>query len=189
MGFRLTPVATIFETLLPLNVRGADAVTNVRVGSDVRVTQHPIEIGSDVSDHAQVEGTRVSFDFHRSKTPYVIPASPLIVDTTIRFFEGIRGKLCTVVLPGAGTFLNMVLEHFDYPIDNYERIVISCVFRQINIADAISVPIPARLPAADLQVDIPTPIGAGAQATSTAATADVSLAATGLDALRGLAGS
>lgn len=166
----------IFQTLLPLKFFAADATISGNFDDTATVTEHPVEFGVDVADHSQRQPLRFTLRLMKTRTPVLIPASPVVVETSIRFFEDAFGKLLTVVVPRAGTFTNCLLERMNHTVDtNNGGIVFDLAFKQVRLASPISILIPPRLPAAPSAVGIADAADAGTQPPIVIPPPDVSL--------------
>lgn len=134
----------------------------------VRYTEHPIEDGGVVVDHA----TRLPDRFRLEG--YVQPEDgetvPQTTDRALRFFEGSVGELHTLVLTNVGTVSQIGLEGWQ-PVNTPAggvRYVLEC--RQLVFATSQSVEIPPRVAGTD---------GLSSAAYSGAVTTTGSLAAPG----------
>jgi hypothetical protein len=166
----------IFESLLPLKLFKADATILANFDDTAVVTEHPIELGLDIADHSQRNPLRFTLRVMKTTTPILIPASPLVVEQSIRFFENAFGKLLTVVVPRSGTYTNCLLERSNYTIDeNNGRILFDLAFKQVRLATAISILIAPRLPAPPISAGVATAADAGTQPTAPVPTPDVSV--------------
>ena len=176
---------TIFETLLPFKRFDADATILANFDDTANVTEHPVEVGVDIADHSQRNPLRFTLRLMKTTTPILFPTSPLVVEQSIRFFEGAFGKLLTVQVPRAGVFTNCLLERMNYTIDtNAGKIVFDLGIKQVRLASAVSILIPPRLPAAPSAVGIADAADAGVQPTVVIPPPDVSF----LESLARLAG-
>ena len=154
----------IFESLLPAKFYRADALLAANFDDTAVVTEHPIEIGLDISEHSQRNPLRFTLTVMKTTTPILIPASPLVVEQSIRFFENAFGKLLTVAVPRSGTYTNCLIERAAYTIDNVNgRIVHDLAIKQVRLATAVSILIAPRLPAPPISASVATAADAGVQ--------------------------
>lgn len=137
---------TSTDPLLPLPPM---IVHNGRVdfSPEASVTEHPVEFGAVITDHVQKRPTRFTVEVPVTNTPMLTSLSPFNVEAVRTFLETVVGHPMTVLIDGEGTFPNCVLEAFPHARTAEGGRAFACRFRQIRIASAISVPIPARLPA------------------------------------------
>jgi hypothetical protein len=112
----------------------------------------------------QVKPLRFSVEVLVTASPLTIP-SPFAIESARTFLEGAIGQLATVTIFGEGVFLNCVLESFTHSFSGSESRGFTLRFRQVRIAMALSVPIPARLPAPVAAAGAPTEAPLGQQAT------------------------
>lgn len=133
---------------------------------EATVTEHPVELGAEVSDHAQVRPYRFAAEVIVTASPRSPVPQPFAIEDAVGFFERAVGKLLTVVIDGEGTFSNMVLEAAGHSRETVGRRIFSCRFKYVRIAAAISVPIPPRLPAPVAAAGAPTEAPLGQQATT-----------------------
>ena len=133
---------------------------------EASTTDHPVEFGAEVTDHVQVRPQRFTVDAIVTDSPRSTSLAPGGVELARTFLEGALGQLLSVTIDGEGVFLNCVLERFPHERTNREGRVFACSFKQIRIASAISVPIPARLPAPAAAAGAPTEAPLGQQAVS-----------------------
>lgn len=140
-------------------------VARVDFGANARVTDHPVELGAEVTDHIQVQPLPFTVEALVSDSPRL--SSPVTLRNTrmaTTFFEGAVGKLCTVVLDGEGTFQSYALESCAHTRTSELGRSYTLRFRQIRIASAVSVLLPPRLPAPVANVGQPTEQELGQQA-------------------------
>jgi len=137
----------------------------VDFGLEASVTEHPVEIGSEVTDHVQKRPVSFTAEAYVSDSPR---ASSTVTLRNTRaatdFFEGLIGQLCTVVIASEGTFNNFVLESLSHSRSGVLGRAYTLRFKQIRMASALSVEIPPRLPAPVASVGAPTEQSTGQQA-------------------------
>lgn len=127
------------------------------------VTEHPVEFGAEVTDHVQQRPLRFSVDTLVTESPLLAPV-PGALELAEQFFEQAMGQLLTVTIPGKGTYINCVLEAYPSSITNRRARAFTLRFRQVRIASAVSVAIPARTPAPVAAAGAPTEAPLGQQA-------------------------
>jgi hypothetical protein len=133
------------------------------------ITEHPVEIGSEVTDHAQVRPERFTVEIYVSDSPIPRPTTvpvPLSVDLARQFLEQCQGKLLTVQIDGEGIWNNCLLERWPHSRTIIAGRPFQLGIKQIRIANALSVLIPPRMPAPVAQVGAPTEQDLGQQATT-----------------------
>lgn len=179
---------TLFNQLLPASTLTFDNHDFVQVSPSSRVTEHPVEGGSDVADHIQVLGTEFVIRGRISDTVIALSPEPGRVEAALAFFDQNRTALLTAVT-ARSTFTNLLLIGFPYTENILRNLVWDVRLRQITIASAVSVPIPPRQPVPPVQTGSSTGQDAGSQATSDAAPPpDTSLLQTAADIFSGLGG-
>lgn len=136
---------TIANKLIPADILAFDNVDFVRVTRQIQVTKHPVEFGADVSDNARKEPVNIQLRGRITETPLLIPA-PGAVELALGFFERNEGQLVTIST-SRGVFPDMMITGYPWEIAGKKEIVFDVSAEQIRIASAVSVPIPARLPA------------------------------------------
>jgi hypothetical protein len=134
---------TLAATLVPADLILFDNLISFTQVNPVRVTDHPVEAGSDVSDNAQVMPTELIFVVQVTKSPVGLP-NPTAVELATSWFERNRGKQVDVIAP-AGIFKGYLITRAAYDQAPGDR-VFNVTAREVRIASAIAVPIPPRLP-------------------------------------------
>jgi hypothetical protein len=172
-------------------------VLGVDHNNEAIVSAHPVEVGAEVTDHIQVLPVAFTVEVFVTESPTLIPAVGSAVEAAILFLEQAQGKLLTVVLDGEGTWQSMALTRWPHRRTALLGRPLTLSFRQIRIAQGVSVVIPPRQPAPVAQVSLPDETGLGVQsltagspASTLAVGADVATdaAAAGADALRAMFG-
>ena len=135
---------SMFPTLVPADGLNFNNVRNFTVSQSVRVTDHPVELGTDVTDHAQVLPLQLSFEVQITPSTVALP-NVTTIELATAWFERNAGQLVTVTAR-AGIFANFVISRNDFSttilIDRWFRVTA----RQVVLASGVSVPIPPRLP-------------------------------------------
>lgn len=109
----------------------------------IQVSDHPVEFGGDISDHAQKGPNEIIFSVQITKTPLGIP-NLMTIELATNWFERNTGLLINVTAP-AGIFSGYTMTRWDYSTQPGQR-VFNVTAREIRLALAVSVPVPARLP-------------------------------------------
>jgi hypothetical protein len=156
---------TITQADNPIQSRTFDMLSADR-GRSARVAEHPVESGIEVSDHIQVLADTFTVEAFVTDSPLGSVPVPLAVQSAIRFLEDCVGKRLTVAIGGEGTFANVALEGFSHRRTAVEGRAFSLHFRQIRIAQSLSVTIPPSQPAAVAAAGAPTEADLGQQATA-----------------------
>lgn len=169
-----------------------DGVLRVDFSPEASVTDHPVELGAEVSDHVQIRPYRFVVDVVVTDTPRASSLATLRTSAVaVTFLERMVGQLCNVVIDGEGAFTSYVLESAAHSRTIERGRVFTLRWREIRIASAVSVTIPPRLPAPAAQVTMPDGANLGQQAATAADVASestlYSLGATAAGAL-GLGG-
>lgn len=156
---------TLFDQIIPIETFTFDNIEGgVQVRNEQRLSQHPVETGSDVTDHSQSLNTVLAFRGTVTTTPLGIPR-PNAFEIAQTFFENHKRRLLTVVTP-LGIFPNCLLQSFPRTATAIQKLPFDIILQQVKLASAVSVPIPARLPAPPQQTGVPSPVDVGAQATT-----------------------
>lgn len=144
-------------SLAPTPEIGRFDVISVDYGPEAVATEHPVELGVEVTDHVQKKALRLVTEVFVTASPLGLGVPvPLAIDDAIGFFERALGQICTLVIDGEGTFSPMVLEAAPHTRSAVAGRGFSLRWKQIRIASAISVTIPPRMPAPVAAVGAPT---------------------------------
>lgn len=154
-------MTAIFNQLVPADILTFDNIDVVRVSPRISVTSHPVEFGAAVTDHAQVEPLALTIRGRITETPLLIPI-PAAVELALAFFERNEGQLVTINT-SRGVFADMMITAYNWGIEGRKEIVFDVAARKIRIALAVSVPIPARLPAPAVEASVASAANAGVQ--------------------------
>lgn len=120
-----------------------------------RISDHPIEQGALISDHAQADPLVITLSLQQSEAPLAEeglegPFGAERIQEAIRFFEAAwRGsEPLTVTIPRVGQFDDLLIARVPNELNVRQATTIELVLRQIEIASAIivSVPIEAIAP-------------------------------------------
>jgi hypothetical protein len=150
----------------PLRAMTFDVIS-VEFAPEASVTEHPVEQGFEVSDHIQVRAIRFTVEAWVTDSPLGTIPVPLAVQSAIAFLNGALGKLLTVAISGENTFQSMAIEGFVHRRTSEEGRGFSIRFKQIRVAQALSVMIPPSQPAAVAAAGAPDETDQGQQATTT----------------------
>ena len=114
-----------------------DAVPRIGFQPSARVTEHPLEDGSTVTDHAQANPRSVFISG-------VVAGQPLQKNTLIPKFDPMReaveflnasvGVALTVVTPNDGTFTNMLLTRWPHDTTQIRRKIFDLELREVQFA-------------------------------------------------------
>lgn len=115
------------------------------------VTDHPIEGGSTISDHSQIEPLQIVLDVRQTETPLDEPDDLWFGEARITaamdFLRdvGRSGAPLTVTIPRIGVFENMVLSAWPNTIDQSRATAFELTLRQIEIAETAIVDVPIEV--------------------------------------------
>lgn len=154
-------MTAIFNQLKPADILTFDNVDFVRVSPRTTVTSHPVEFGVQVSDHAQTEPLTISIRGRITETPLLIP-KPAAVELALAFLARNERQPMTAVT-SRGIFPDMIVTAYDWEINGRKEIVFDLAMRKVRIAFAVSVLIPARLPAPAVEASVASTANAGVQ--------------------------
>lgn len=153
---------------------------------EVRVTEHPIEQGADVSDHAQARPRDFSVSVVVSETPvqtapnFSISTAVLIpqegaslggVQNRVReFFDFLAeiaeaGEFVDVVTPKMGLVSGVIITRIPLEVDNINVGRFTVGFRKVRIAERVTVLIPPLQPSTEAQDGAPDEQDVGTQPT------------------------
>lgn len=121
-----------------------DAVVTVQFTFSVEVTDHPIEDGSVVSDHAIKQPVLITVDGVVTETPIDADADTSgiqRVQAALDWLDASVGKLIDVVTDRLGTYTDCLLTGWPTSIDGVRRLRIPIALKQVRIATAGSVTI------------------------------------------------
>lgn len=135
-----------------------------------RVTDHPIETGSTVSDHIQALPLTLTISAVWTETPLdtrigALPVGPARIREVVRFLGAILGETVDVTTSKAGTYASMALVRLPVVYSLRGDLPTELTFRELVIAESQRVQIPAwntSSPSAVDEQDV------GQQATETA---------------------
>ena len=137
------------------------------------VTQHPVEQGAAVADHAQVQSDVVTLSVVVSKTPFESTSSTggdERLREVVALLQANIGKPCTVVdstIP-EGRVENVVLTRAPESYSVVKRLGLDLEFVEVRFASVSSVEIPPRAPAQGAQGSAPDGVESGEQPTEEA---------------------
>lgn len=156
-------------TLAKIDTIELDAAISESHVGEVDVTEHPIEQGADIADHARPKPDTLNIEGLVSNTPInssqtqraaqsqglaseeVIQGQPGMAESAYNklLFLKANGKLITVVT-GLRTYTNMVLKSLSVPVDakTGDALKFTAQLKQVNIVQNKTVDLPVVLPAA-----------------------------------------
>lgn len=143
-----------------------DAAEAIILTPSVTVTEHPIEDGADIADHAQVRPLEVSIRGIITESPLGgNDGGPERVERALTFLRECEGLPLTVEGGRIGVISNLVLTGFPQRFTTVRNVPIDLTLRQVRIAETGSVQIPPRLPRPSAQTGAPDEQDAGNQPT------------------------
>lgn len=152
--------------ILPVDALVFDALVGLTVNGQSVVTEHPVELGSEMADHVQPGGDVLIFRGVVSGTQ-MLPKAPAPVEMAVAWFERNRKSLVVATTP-KGIFNNCLIQSVNYD-EEPGRVTFSVVLKQVRLVSPVAVSIPPRLPAPDVADGASTAANAGAQATTAVA--------------------
>jgi hypothetical protein len=129
-----------------------DATPTEDYQTSIEITDHPVEEGAKVSDHAEEDPLGVKLEGVVQARPPPTRFRPDLdnrVSRAISFFEDLSGTLVTLTSQELGTFEDMLLSAYPHTIDVTEGTVIQAKFKQVRIATAKTVRLPPKTPPPD----------------------------------------
>ena len=151
---------TMSNALIASDVVTFDNLISFTSAQSIQVTDHPVEFGADVSDHAQIKPNELLFTVQITRSPLGVP-NLSTVELATTWFERNSGKPIKITAP-AGIFSNYVITRWDYPEQPGQR-VFNVTAREVRFALAVSVPVPARVPNPDVANGLASASASGAQ--------------------------
>jgi hypothetical protein len=149
------------NALIPADFLRFDNIDFFRRLPAARVTEHPIEFGTDVTDHVQVLSDTLVFRGRVTATPLTIPA-PGARELAVGWFERNTGQLIKATTP-RGIFTSVVVTRWDHGDEGVQALVFDVTMKEIRLALGVSVAIPPRLPNPAAEVGSSSPTDAGVQ--------------------------
>jgi hypothetical protein len=148
-----------------------DAVTRVARDPRITITDHPIESGTPVSDHAQRDPDRITVAATVTATPlegrtWDQPTGRDRLDAALDFLAELAGERLTLEFPD-GTFDSYMLTSWAHERTAQRAIKFALEFREVIIADAAVVQIPVTQPVETAAASLPDAVDVGEQAGST----------------------
>lgn len=139
----------------------------------VAITDHPIEDGSTVSDHAQIQPRRLAITGVVSETPLGEDGGPLRVEDAVRFLNeaGEGGELLTVETR-LGSSTNWLLESWPHDVTVLRGLVFELSLKQVSIATAETITLPREVPRPRYSDTAPPETDVGTQPTQEASVAE-----------------
>lgn len=137
-----TPLSMI-NAIIPADAVNFDNLISFVSAQPVQVTAHPVEFGADVSDHAQQMPNELIFSVQVTKSPLGLP-NATTVELATAWFERNTGKAVNITAP-SGIFSGYIISRWDYSQQPGQR-VFNVTAREVRFAQAVSVPVPARIP-------------------------------------------
>jgi hypothetical protein len=148
-----------------------DATTGISFSPVIAITDHPIEDGSIISDHAQKLPLTISLTGIISKNALSATAWEYANTNrqkeAVEFFESIIGQLVSLVTTKFGTIPNLMLVRYPYTVDNIERTIFNIDLKEVTIASATAVFIEPSIPNTEVSSSMSSPVDIGEQSTTT----------------------
>lgn len=129
-----------------------DVVEWYTLTSSVDVTEHPVERGTNIADHAQVKPKVLGFAGIVSETPFDFvdtAGGPDRIRRALDFLDSIAGQTATVVCEVFGTYENMAITRYPARRGKLRKIDVDVEFKQVRIAEAGLITISPSAPAVD----------------------------------------
>ena len=144
-----------------------DSTLRLGFGPSIIITEHPIEDGSVVSDHAQKMALPISISGVISGSPPDAGSweatNPNRQIAARDFFASIVGELVSLVTVKFGTITSLMLTRYPYSVDNVNRTVFDIELKETKIASAGSVFIDYVAPAPSTATGMSTEQDVGEQ--------------------------
>ena len=126
-----------------------DVTTKIQVENQIAVTEHPIEDGSVVTDHAQDLPRRITVEGIVTDTPFqgsaLDAAFPGRSRRAREFLEGLVGVQVSIQTTKHGTFSPCLLQSWPFTDDGPSRLQTAMVFSEVQFGEVGHVSIPAEI--------------------------------------------
>ena len=152
-----------------------DVSEALRFAPSADITEHPLEDGTTVNDHAQIRSLNWTCNGGITETPYdyVIrgdsgakTGNPRLV-AALQFLRRVHGReRLFFSSTKTGLYADAMLASFDYEEQREGIMWFALAFKQIRIAQSTTVAIPATRPRQAQQVSMASPTDSGVQPTS-----------------------
>lgn len=126
-----------------------DVVREYTLTSQVNVTDHPVETGANVADHAQPLPKLLSMRAKITETPFAyvsLSGGAARVQQALEFLDSIAGTLVTVVSSRFGTMSNMAITRYPTTATATRALEFDIEFKRVNLAEAGLILIPPEAP-------------------------------------------
>lgn len=151
-----------------------DATFRERGGFEQRITDHPIEDGSTVTDHLQKLPETLVVDAAVTESPASATAlrGTERVLNAVEFLRGCIGQEVDVVTVRFGTLERWGIKSVQYDVTHRRSLPITILFRELEFAQTGTVSIPPEAPADVASDGAPDATDSGTQSTSTVSDED-----------------
>lgn len=154
-----------------------DSTTRISFGPSIMITEHPIEDGSLISDHAQEMPQTIAVSGVISGAAPSSAAwdanNPNRQVSARDFLRGIIGETVSLVTVRFGTITSLMLTRYPYVIDGLDRTIFDIELKAVKIASAGSVFISPTAPSDTTASSLSSAQDAGEQPTTTPTDAEV----------------
>lgn len=121
-----------------------DVVMSIGYSRDAKITSHPIEDGSTVSDHSQPGNMPITLKAMVTETPFAFAGQVGGISRVRQAAEWIdtamkSGALLTLVSRRMGSKANCLLKGFNYTVDSRRRLIFDVRIVQVTIATATEI--------------------------------------------------
>ena len=142
----------------------------------VSITDHPIESGAIVSDHAQRQPSLITLTATISESPWSDKTNGVLVQRRadfLLFLEAAVGESLVLSTEQYGTFHGYMLADWRHGLDGTNSAKVNVTLKQVKIAEAGYVTIPVSAPKSSASAGFASGQSVGEQATTTASGAGV----------------
>lgn len=128
-----------------LSVFVFDSVDSERYSPSILVTDHPVENGAPVTDNARVEQLVIVITGRVSQTPLAagVQTGPGRENAALAWLQASQGKLVDVISTRRGVIRNCLITGYPNETGNSLQLPLTVSLKQIRIASADFVKIPA----------------------------------------------
>jgi hypothetical protein len=145
-----------------------DATMSESYSPSISTTEHPVERGSDITDHARANPLTFSIRALVTETPFANmegSAGYQRIDDVLSFLRASEGKLVDIVSTRIGTIENCLITGYPHDVSIARNLPFNISFKQVRIDNSQTVIIAPRQAATAVNPMVTDEIDAGLQPT------------------------
>ncbi len=139
-------------------------IIRVDFQENVIVSEHPVEVGVDITDHAQVRPSRIIVDAIVPETPFPEQVTPGGVPAAVQWLKDALGQPLELIVDNEGVFPNLFIETAVHPLTVIRERRFTLRLKRV---DAIVAAVDVIVPATTTNPGATTTVNAGQQAPQT----------------------